>query len=148
MLNISDEAENSGSIQGQVVTITVMLIFSIIIGWGLLAGSIPPAQSRLWLGVACLFPIGWYCYGYLQISDSLQSNALLINAIGWVFVATGFLVQYKAMLDADPDTPLSTISTTPLTVLLLAALFILLIGGLLSWQAVTKPQELETEHTP
>ncbi|MEO6906368.1 MAG: hypothetical protein ABI210_00625 [Abditibacteriaceae bacterium] len=148
MLNISDAAENSGSIQGQVVTITVMLIFSIIVGWGLLAGSIAPAQGSLWLGVACLFPIGWYCYGYLRVSDSIQSNALLVNIIGWVFVATGFLVHYKAVLEADPGTLLSAISTTPSVALLLAALFILLIGGLLSWQATTKPQSLETEPTP
>jgi hypothetical protein len=132
----------------QISVIAALLIFTIIIGWSLLAGTMTPAQGFLWLGVCCLFPFGWYCYGYFQVSDQSQSNALLLNAIGWVLVAMGFLVHYKTLLDTNPGAPSSQIPTSALTVLLLLGLFILVVAGLLSWQAVHHPQSPETKLTP
>lgn len=134
-------------VQGQVFAIAALLAFTIVISWRLLGGGIAPMQGFLWLGVCCICPIAWYCYGYLRITDKSQSNALLINAIGWVVVAAGFIVHYKAALEADPATPLKAIPTTSLTVLLILGLLVLVTGGLFSWQAVRNAHRSETELT-
>lgn len=125
----------------------MLLVFTIVVSWRLIAGSIAPAQSYLWLGICCLCPIAWYCFGYFQTIDKMQSNALLTSAIGWVFVATGFWTHYNTLLHAPPNIPMNEISDPVITILLLLGLFILIVGGLLSWQAVTKSQSLDATPT-
>jgi len=125
----------------QAITIAAMLIFTIVVTWLLLAGKIAPIQGYLWLGICCLFPIGWYCYGYLRSTDNLQSSGLLMTVVGWVLVAIGFLVHYKALLEADPGISPMQVSFTALTILLLLGLFVLVAGGMISWQAVPRPNQ-------
>jgi len=138
MANNSTESAESSFPIAQAVTIAAMLFFTIIIAAILLAGRIPPIQGYLWLGICCLFPIGWYCYGYLRTSDNLQSSGLLMTLVGWVLVAIGFLVHYKALLEADPGISPMQVSFTALTILLLLGLFVLVAGGMISWQAAPR----------
>ena len=145
MANNPEQGADHRLFQGQVFVIAMLLAFTIVICWRLLAGSVAPAQGFLWLGVYCICPIGWYCFGYLRITDKLQSNALLVNAIGWVFVATAFLVHYKMVLESDPGTSLMAVSTSSMTVLLLLGFLIIVIGGLFSWQAVNQSQSQNSE---
>lgn len=141
MANNSTDSANSRFPVAQAVTIAVMLLFTIIITWILLAGGMPPIQGYLWMGICCLFPIGWFCYGYLRSTDNLQSSGLLMTIIGWVLVAIGFLVHYKALLEAGPGLRLQDVSFTSLTILLLLGLLVLVAGGMISWQAMPRPQQ-------
>jgi hypothetical protein len=146
MVNIPALAEDR-SFQGQVFTIALLLAFAIVVSWRLLAGGVAPAQGFLWLGVCCLCPIVWYSYGYLQASDKMQSNALLTTTIGWVFVAMGFWTHYNTLFNAGSDVPINEVSDPVITILIILGLFILIVGGLLSWQAVTKSQSLDATST-
>jgi hypothetical protein len=147
MVNIPHEVDDRRFIQLQAFAIAMLLAFTIVVCWRLLAGSIAPAQGFLWLGVCCLCPIVWYSYGYLQASDKILSNALLTSTIGWVFVAMGFWTHYNTLLNAGSDVAINEVSDPVITILIILGLFILVVGGLLSWQAVTKSQSLDATST-
>ena len=144
MANNLMEGENSRMMQGQVFAIAMMLTFTIVISWRLMAGKASIVQSFLWLGVCCLCPIAWYIFGYLQATEKLQSNALLANVIGWIFVAMGFLAHYKTLLDVAPGIQTNTVSDPLLPIFLILGLLILVVGGLFSWQAATQLQSLDS----
>ena len=131
-------------VQGQVFAIAMLVAFTIVISWRLLAGGVSPNQGFMWMGICCLCPIAWYIWGYLKTNDKMESNALMASAIGWIFVALGFLVHYNKLLDIAPTTPASTVSDPLITIFLLLGLLILVIGGFFSWQAANKSQSLNT----
>lgn len=147
MANVPQQSDNLRLIQRQVFAIMMLLAFTIVVCWRLLAGGISPTQGFLWLGVCCLCPFTWYSYGYLQAADKRQGTALLTSAIGWVFVALGFWVHYNMLLNAGSAVPASDVSDPLITIFLILGLFVLVIGGLLSWQAVTRSQPLDATLT-
>lgn len=141
MENNPAQGEGRRLIQGQVFLIMMLLAFTIVISWRLMAGSLAPAQGFLWMGVCCFVPIIWYSFGYLKSHDKKESNALMTTAIGWIFVAMAFLVHYKALLDAGSATQ---VSDPLITIFLLLGLFILVAGGFLSWQTASQSQIVDT----
>jgi len=128
-------------IQGQVFAVMLLVAFTIVISWRLMAGSLDPTQGFLWMGVCCFVPIAWYSFGFLRSEEKMESNALLISTIGWIFVALGFLAHYNALLNVNPGTE---VSDPLITIFLLLGLFILVVGGFFSWQAATKSQLVDT----
>lgn len=148
MVNDPTKIQEEALARGQMPVIAALLSFTLVMGWRLLAGSVAPGQGYLWLGACCLCPIGWYCYGFLRITDRIQSNALLISAIGWVILAIGFLVHYRTLLEADPGTSLNQLPTVWLNLFSVIGLLTLIIAGFISWQCVSKPGTLEFESTP
>lgn len=147
MANYSAEGDNPRLLQGQVFAIALLLSLTIMISWRLLAGGIAPEQGFLWLGICCLCPIVWYVLGYLKTDNNLQSNALITSAIGWIFVSMAFFVHYTNVRNAGPGIPATQVSDPVLTILLLLGLFVIIAGGMLSWQAVTKLQSTDTTLT-
>ena len=145
MANNPTQGEARLLIQGQVFTIMMLLAFTIVISWRLIAGSVASTQGFLWMGICCLAPIAWYVWGYLKAKVNMESNALIASAIGWVFVALGFLVHYNKLLDTASTTPAGTVSDPLTPIFLLLGLLILVVGGLFSWQAATKSESLNTK---
>lgn len=141
MENNPVQSDERRLIQGQVFLIMMLLAFTLVISWRLMAGSLVPTQGFLWMGVCCFVPIAWYSFGYLKSHDKKESNALMITTVGWIFVAMAFLVHYKALLDAGSATQ---VSDPLITIFLLLGLFILIVGGLFSWQTASQSQLADT----
>jgi hypothetical protein len=138
------QGEDRRLIQGQVFTIMMLLAFTIVVSWRLMAGSVAPMQGFLWMSFCCLAPIAWYIFGYIKSKEQVESNALIASAIGWVLVALGFLVHYNKLIDAASATPPEMVSDPLTPFFLLLGLLILVISGLFSWQAATKSEPLDS----
>jgi hypothetical protein len=76
--------------------LVALMFFTLLIGWGVLGGAISPVTAYLWMALACLFPIAWYSYGYLKVTDAAQDVGLILSAVGWALVAVALLIQYSA----------------------------------------------------
>ena len=145
MLNNPAQDKVPRMVQGQVFAITMLVAFTIVISWRLIAGSVAPAQGFLWMGLCCFSPIAWYIFGYLKANDKTESNALMASAVGWICVALGFFVHYNQLQDTASATPAGTVSDPLTTFFLLVGLLVLVVGGLFSWQVATKSQSLGTK---
>lgn len=144
MENKLPQSSDRQLIQAQVFIIMLLLAFTIVISWRLMAGNITFTQGYLWMGICCLCPIIWYILGYLKSKDKKESNALIISAIGWIFVAMGFLEHYNKLLSVAPGTLAADVSDPLITIFLLLGLLVIVVGGFLSWQAATKPHLTDT----
>ena len=144
MTNNRAEGDDRRLTQGQVFAVMLLIAFTIVMSWRLMAGNIAPAQGFLWMGVCCFVPIAWYIFGFFKSQERRESNALMTSAIGWILVALGFLVHYNALLDMAPGTPAGEVSDPLITIFLLLGLFILVVGGFLSWQAATNSPFVDT----
>jgi len=97
----------------------MLFAYTVVIGYGLLAGSIAADNSFALIAFACVMPafVGYYGF-YLSGAD--RDLSLLLSGIGWTCAAVALLVQQSVLSAArnsaapgqfvvPPDTPIGTI---------------------------------------
>jgi|GEM_PF-3476390 len=126
------------------------MLYTFLIGWGLLFKWVRPDSAYLLIALPCLVPVAWYGYGFLNVADGRQDFGLLVSAAGWALIALALIIKHGAVTSAaaagtapaeaaaTADTPLASILCAVFAVLLLA------VGGAVSWQAWQ--QEINAGH--
>jgi hypothetical protein len=122
------------------------MVYSIGMGWGLIAGAIPTERANLLLAVPCLLPMLWCFVGVARGLGSRsdageQDTGLLLSAVGWFLLALGFFLKHLAVMRALPDAYAADASS-PLTPLCLGlGALCLLIGAAISYFAWLRDEE-------
>lgn len=123
-----------------IVGVVAVMIYTLVVGMGLLGGSIPASRGNLLLAVPCLAPTLWYFLGFL-LYDSGDSG-LVLSGVGWASVGLGFFLQHQhvlAALAADPTALATGMGLSAAAQILFAVGFILLLtGAVLSWVSLTR----------
>lgn len=121
--------------------VVFVMLYTWFVGWGLLFRWVRPDNAYLYMALPCIAPIGWYLYGFLNITEGKQDFGLLLSAAGWALVALALLIKQGAInsaraAGADATDALASAGNSPAaTVCAVLALLFLVLGGLLSWQA-------------
>ena len=75
-------------------------LYTLLLGWGVLANIVPFQSVYLLMALPCAAPIIWYGYGFVKVNEATQDFGLLLSALGWSFIAISLLVRHTA-LNAD-----------------------------------------------
>jgi hypothetical protein len=120
--------------------IVALLVYTLLIAWGLLSNLIPPQHAYWLISLACVVPAVWYGYGYLKATDDEQSLSLLLSSVGWALAALAILIKHRIASTLPPEALAAGDETGSVWVTICAALAILciLIGALLSLHAWTR----------
>jgi hypothetical protein len=126
----------------------MLMAYTLVVGWGLLGGSIAADRAYLLIALGSLVPAGAYLYGFLTSAPD-RDLGLLLSAIGWLCAALALWVQHIAVqsvraaavpgeLVVSTGTPAGTIFFSFL------ALAFLLAGSVLGFQNWTNSQEIRS----
>ena len=74
-----------------------LMIYTFLIGLGILLGRIGTQSALLYMVLACLAPLAWYAYGFLQVREVEQDFGVLLSALGWALAAMALLFKYNAV---------------------------------------------------
>lgn len=97
----------------------MLVAYTAVIGYGLLAGSIAADNSFGLIALACLIPAFVGFYGFAA-SRANRDLSLLLSGVGWTCAALALMLEQGALTAArnsaapgefvvPPDTPLGTI---------------------------------------
>jgi hypothetical protein len=98
----------------QILSIVGVLLYTLILGIGLLTERISPERSYLLIALPCLVPAIWYLIGFLRNEGG--DIGLVASSLGWFLVALSLLSKHITiqaalgrglMLDQVSDTPLT-----------------------------------------
>lgn len=116
------------------------ILYTLLLGWGLLFRVVPFQYAYLLMAFACLPPALWFAYGFLRVAEATQDFGLLLSSLGWLCVFIGLLAKHMALAADLRARALGTLvenlgqSQTALVFLLLG-LSGLLLGALISARA-------------
>jgi hypothetical protein len=112
-----------------------VMVYTLLVGWGLLSGSVPPERTYLLMLLPCLAPAIWNLFGFLR-ADA-DDVGLFISGTGWLLAAIALLIQHKAIMEqlAKGVSIASANSSSLATVIGLLAAALILTGAALSWRS-------------
>lgn len=96
------------------LSIGVVLLYTLFVGWGLLTGNIPVERAYILLALLCLVPAIWYLVGFLRHEGN--DFGLVISSVGWFLaalllfwkhMATGAALARGLVPDQASDSPAS-----------------------------------------
>lgn len=119
------------------------MLYTLLLGWGVLAGMVPFNTVYLLMALPCVAPIAWYGYGFVKVNETTQDFGLLLSALGWSFILISLLVRHAALnadlqayqagnLAVDPNNMGQSSGATICTII---GLLCIVIGAFLAFQA-------------
>lgn len=110
------------------------MVYTLLVGWGLLSGSVPPERAYLLMLLPCLAPAVWNLFGFLKADAG--DLGLFVSGTGWLVAAIALLVQHQTvMAQLAKGVPLAAAESSSLaTVIAVIAATLIVGGGALSWQ--------------
>jgi hypothetical protein len=112
----------------QILSIAGVLLYTLILGLGLLGGRISPERSYLLIALPCLVPAVWYLIGFLRNEGG--DIGLVASSIGWFLVTLGLLSKHITIQSAlGRGLRLDQVSDTPLTWLFALLAIAGIVGG-------------------
>jgi len=123
-----------------IIGVVVVMVYTLLLGWGIVFKIVPYEYAYLWMALPCLAPIALYSYGFLKVGDSQQDFGLLLSAVGWILVTLALVIKHAAVMgmmrDAASGGAAMTNANPPATTIcLVLAIICLVLGGIVSWQA-------------
>lgn len=124
--------------------VVVLVLYTLLVGWALLAKIVQPDSGYLLTAIPCLVPAGWYCYGYFNAERQVEDQGLLFSAVGWGLLAVACYIRYSNKVEVLVRQPNSAIfvkmtrsATSSPTANLCGVLAVicLLLGAIVSWYA-------------
>ncbi len=121
------------------------MLYTLLLGWGVLAGIVNFRWVYLLMALPCAAPIAWYGYGFLRINESEQDFGLLFSALGWGFIAIGLLVKHVALSAALRSVPSAAEmanlgQSTAATICLAIGLLCIAAGAAFAFHAFSRSQ--------
>ncbi|MDQ3814564.1 MAG: hypothetical protein M3347_11510 [Armatimonadota bacterium] len=127
------------AIRWMIVGVVAVMVYTLLLGWGLVFKIVPYEQAYLWMAVPCLAPIALYLYGFVRVPDRQQDFGLLLSAMGWILVALALIIKHSAIAGAlqaaGSSTTVTNANPPATTICLILAVICLVFGGVLSWTA-------------
>jgi hypothetical protein len=120
--------------------IVALLVYTLLVAWGLLSNLIPPQHAYWLISLACVIPAIWYGYGYLKAADYEQGLSLLLSSVGWALAALAILIKHRIVSTLPPEALTTGNEANSVWVTICGALAVLciLIGAYLSLHAWTR----------
>jgi hypothetical protein len=111
-----------------------LLVFTIIVGLGLVSGSVPLERAYALMALPPFCVMVWQSFGFVRETKN-RDHGLIIGAAGWGCVVLALLIQHSALNSAlAQGTPLSGVQTPFFATLLgFAATFLIALGAFLSF---------------
>lgn len=124
---------NSRATFGLIVGTVAVIVYTAMVGIGLLAGNVPAERSFLLMMVPCLVPAVWNLYGFLRADAG--DNGLIVSAVGWFMGAMSLLTQHLVVgAQLSQGQPLGAIAFSPPAMLCGGvAITLVVTGAILSW---------------
>ena len=127
------------------------MLYTLLLGWGLLYRIVPFQLAYLMMALPCLAPVVWYAYGFLRVNDAAQDFGLLLSALGWSCLLIAFLAKHVALMSdlraRQEGALIETLGQSQTaTVFLSIGLLSLLIGAFISaraWTLAARRGEIE-----
>ncbi len=116
------------------------MLYTLLLGWGLLARLVPFQFAYLLMALPCLAPTLWYAYGFLRVTEAAQDTGLLISSVGWGCILIALLAKHMALANDLRARDLGTLIETPgqsqvTLIFLVAGVAALLVGAIISARA-------------
>ena len=77
--------------------VIVSMLYTLLLGWGLLARLVPFQYAYLLMAIPCLAPALWNAYGFLRVKQTGQDFGLLLSALGWGCILIALLAKHIAL---------------------------------------------------
>ena len=127
------------------------MLYTLLLGWGLLARLVPFRFAYLLMALPCLAPTLWYVYGFFRIRQSARDFGLLLSSLGWACVLIALLIKHMALTSDmrahDTGAFIENPGQSQTTLIFFAVGFIaLLIGATISaraWMEAARRGEIE-----
>ena len=127
------------------------MLYTLLLGWGLLYRIVPFQAAYLLMALPCLAPVVWYAYGFLRVADTTQDFGLLMSALGWGCILIALLAKHVALMGDLRAREAGTLVGDPgqsqmATVFLTLGFLSLLIGAFISaraWIMAARRGEIE-----
>lgn len=109
----------------------MLFAYSVVIGYGLLSGSISADSAFLLIAIACMVPAFAGLYGFVTNAD--RDWGLLLGALGWTSAALALVIQQgiqsSAQSAARPGELVVPPDTSPATIIFGFVAFVLLLAS-------------------
>lgn len=110
-----------------------VIVYTAMVGVGLLGGSVAPERAFLLMVPPCLVPAVWNLYGFLRADAG--DNGLIVSGVGWFMGAMALLTQHLVVgAQISQGLPVSKIGFSPPAMLCGAvAITMVIAGAVLGW---------------
>lgn len=131
--------------------VIVSMLYTLLLGWALLARLVPFQAAYLLMAVPCLAPVLWYAYGFLRVRETTQDFGLLTSALGWAFILIALLVKHTALIRDLRSYEAGTLVINPgqsqvASIFFIAGVLALFLGAIISanaWVQAARRGEIE-----
>lgn len=111
-----------------VASVVAVVVYTLIIGLGLLSGRTAPERAYGLIALPALVPVGWYLTGFLRQDG--RDYGLIASAAGWLCAALTLWTRHLATQNAlSQGVRLDQVPTSPATWVFALLALAGLIGG-------------------